>query len=410
MIFPVFIVLYGLAHVYIWQAIVSGVPLPIWAQGLLAFGLLVLGLTPFLARRLERRGYVQLGRLFAWVGYTWAGLVLLFVLARFGTDLLMVVAAAAGWSVPEGLMRSLSLIATGILTATLAVYAFIERSRVRVELIAVPTAKAIGTSAFLKVAQISDVHIGSMNGRRRIRAVVRRLKEICPDVVVSTGDLIDSRVGLAIPVTELLAAVQPPLGKFAVIGNHECYAGLDSSLAFMERAGFTVLRNQAVLVRGIRLVGMDDPAAGEASQLTFQEQQLLRELPDTVFTILLKHRPDLVLGSHTRFDLQLSGHTHKGQMFPFGFLTRLYYPAHAGLFRLAQASYLYVSRGTGAWGPPFRLLAPPEITVFTIGQGCPDPGGQPVPQGREAGAAGISRPPTSVTAYAAAAFRRPSRR
>lgn len=409
MIFPVFIALYGLAHVYIWHAIVSGVHLPVWAQGLLAFGLLALGLTPFLARRLERRGYAQLGRLFAWVGYTWAGLVLLFVLARFGTDLLMVVAAAAGWSMPEGLIRSLSLIATGVLTATLAVYSFIERSRVRVEFIAVPTAKATGAPALLKVAQISDVHIGSMNGRRRIRTVVRRLKEIGPDVVVSTGDLIDSRAGLAVPVTGLLAGVQPPLGKFAVIGNHECYAGLDSSLAFMERAGFTVLRNQAVLVRDIRLVGMDDPAAGEAAQLASREQQLLRELPDKVFTILLKHRPDLVPGSPTRFDLQLSGHTHKGQMFPFGFLTRLYYPTHAGLFRLAQASYLYVSRGTGAWGPPFRLLAPPEITVFTIGQGCPDPGGQPVPQGREAGAARTS-PPASVTAYAAAALRRPSRR
>ena len=410
MIFPVFVALYGLAHVYIWHAIVSGVRLAVWAQGALALGLLALGVTPFLARRLERRGYVGLARLFAWVGYTWAGLVLLFVLARFGTDLLMVVVAAAGWSAPQGLTHLLPLIATAIFTTTLAVYSFIERSRVRVESIDVPTAKAMGATPLLRVAQISDVHIGSMNGRRRIRTVVRRLNEIRPDVVVSTGDLIDSRAGLLAPVTDLLAAVQPPLGKFAVIGNHECYAGLGSSLAFMERAGFTVLRNEAISLPGIRLVGMDDPAAGQEAQLALREQQLLRELPDKVFTVLLKHRPDLVPGSQTRFDLQLSGHTHKGQMFPFGLLTRLYYPAHAGLFRLAQASYLYVSRGTGAWGPPFRLLAPPEITVFTIGSGRPDPGGQPVPQGRAEGTAATSARPASVTVYAAAGFRRPSRR
>lgn len=409
MIFPVFIALYGLAHVFIWYAVVSGVRLAFWAEGLLGLALFALGVTPFLARRLERRGHAHLARVFAWVGYTWAGLVLLFVLARFGTDLLMAAAAVLGFSAPYGLERSLPLIVTGVFTTALGVYSFVERSRVRVESIDVPTAKAMDGPSFLRIAQISDVHIGSMNGRRRIRTVVRRLQEIRPDAVVSTGDLIDSRAGLAVPVTGLLAAVQPPLGKFAVIGNHECYAGLDSSLGFMERAGFTVLRNQAISLGGIRLVGMDDPAAGGAAELASRESQLLCGLPDGVFTILLKHRPDLVPGSQTRFDLQLSGHTHKGQMFPFGFLTRLYYPAHAGLFRVAQASYLYVSRGTGAWGPPFRLLAPPEITVFTIGPGCLDPGGQPVPQNREDAAAAASPLPASLAVYAAAPPRPTSR-
>lgn len=409
MIFPVFVTLYGLAHVFIWHAIVSGVRLPVWAQGLLGLGLLALCVTPFLARRLERRGYAQLARLFAWVGYTWAGLVLLFVLARFGTDLVWAAAVALGWSAPQGLVRSLPLMATGAITALLAVYSFVERSRVRVEHIEVPTIKAMHGVSPLRVAQISDVHIGSMNGRRRIGTVVRRLQEIRPDVIVSTGDLIDSRAGLAVPVTDLLATVQPPLGKFAVIGNHECYAGLDSSLAFMGRAGFTVLRNEAMSLPGVRLVGMDDPAAGRAAQLAAAESQLLCALQDNVFTILLKHRPDLVPGSQARFDLQLSGHTHKGQMFPFGFLTRLYYPAHAGLFRLAQASYLYVSRGTGAWGPPFRLLAPPEITVFTIGPGCPDPGGRAAPPNRDEEAATTSAVPASLAVCAAEVPRRPFR-
>ncbi|MHB8254814.1 MAG: metallophosphoesterase, partial [Acidiferrobacter sp.] len=246
-------------------------------------------------------------------------------------------------------------------------------------------------------------HIGSMNGRRRVRTMIRRLEESRPDVVVSTGDFIDSRVGLLAPVTELLAALRPPLGKFAVVGNHECYAGLGPSLTFMERCGFTVLRNNAVSVHGVRLVGMDDPMVGQHEHLARRETQVLRQLPERAFTILLKHRPDLVPDSQARFDLQLSGHTHKGQMFPLGFLTRLYYPAHAGLFRLAQTSYLYVSRGTGAWGPPFRLFAPPEITIFTIGPGRPDPGGQAVPQVRRDKRAGGSEPEASVTAYVAPA-------
>ena len=398
MMIPLFIVLYGLAHVFIWHVIVSGFGLSGLAQGLLALVIAALAVAPFLARRLERRGYVYLARVFAWVGYTWVGLVLLFVLARLTTDLFVGLVAIVGLRLPHDFAYPVPLLVTGVLTAGLAIYAFVERSRVRVEYIDVPTNKGMGGLSQLRVAQISDVHIGSMNGRRRIRTMIRRLKESNPDVVVSTGDLIDSRVGLAVPVTELLAALQPPLGKFAVVGNHECYAGLASSLAFMERSGFTVLRNGAVSLRGVNLVGMDDPAVGQLMPLAQCEAQVLRALPEGIFTILLKHRPDLVPGSQRRFDLQLSGHTHKGQMFPFGFLTRFYYPTHAGLFRLAQASYLYVSRGTGAWGPPFRLLAPPEITVFTIGPDRPDPGGQGVPQARDREAVEPVRP-VSVTAY-----------
>jgi len=396
MMLPLFIALYGLAHAFIWHAIVSGLRLSGPAQGFLALVLLALGVTPFLARRLERRRHTHLARVFAWVGYTWAGLVLLFVLARVTADVLVGLFGILGLHVTHDLARPLSLLVTGILTAILAIYAFIERSRVRVEYVDVPTDKGMGGLPLLRVAQISDVHIGSMNGRKRVRTMIRRLNESRPDVVVSTGDLIDSRAGLSVPVVGLLAALRPPLGKFAVIGNHECYTGLALSLAFMERSGFTVLRNSAVSLQGIHLVGMDDPAAGRPTQLAQRETQVLRALPAGVFTILLKHRPDLVPGSQVRFDLQLSGHTHKGQMFPLGFLTRLYYPTHAGLFRLAQASYLYVSRGTGAWGPPFRLLAPPEITVFTIGPGRLDPGGQRVPEARDGGPMELKHPASAT--------------
>ncbi|HUW98669.1 MAG TPA: metallophosphoesterase [Acidiferrobacter sp.] len=391
MIFPFFLALYGLGHALIWYAVVSGLQLLAFGQGLLALILLALAAAPFLARRLERRGYIKMARVFAWAGYTWAGLVLFFVLARVVTDVLVGLADVLDPHTVHGTMAFSSLLVTGLLTVVLAAYAFIERSRIRVETIDVPTAKGMGELSLLRVAQISDVHIGSMNGRRRVRTIVRRLNELHPDVVVSTGDLVDSRTGFAVSISRLLAMVQPPLGKFAVIGNHEYYAGLPSSLAFMERSGFTVLRNSAVSLRGINLVGMDDPATGRPAQLAEKEVEVLRAVPAGVFTILLKHRPDLVRGSQARFDLQLSGHTHKGQMFPLGLVTRLYYPTLAGLFRLARTSYLYVSRGTGTWGPPFRLLATPEITVFTIGPGRPDPGGQRVPAARAAASGGAGR-------------------
>ena len=193
--------------------------------------------------------------------------------------------------------RLVSLAFTLSLTVALALYAFIERSRIRVETIDIPTTKDVGPSGVLCIAQVSDVHIGSMNGRRRIEALLKRLRDHDPDVVVSTGDLIDSRAGLAVPVTEVLSALKPRLGKFAVIGNHECYAGLAPALAFMERCGFIVLRNRAVTVPGLRIVGVDDPVAGRPGESARNEVRVLRGLSsDGVFTVLLKHRPEVLPG------------------------------------------------------------------------------------------------------------------
>ena len=399
MLFPVFIALYSLAHVFIWHALATGLGLSWSGRAGLGVALLGLGLMPFLARRLDRRGFERLGRVFSWIGYTWAGLVLLFVMARLAADLVLAVSFMLAGAPPAPAARLLLLALTLGLTAALAIYAFIERSRIRVETIDIPTTKDVGGSGILRIAQISDVHIGSMNGRRRIHTLLKRLHDYDPDVVVSTGDLIDSRAGLAVPVTEALSALKPRLGKFAVIGNHECYAGLAPALTFMERCGFIVLRNRAVMVSGLQIAGVDDPAAGRPGESSQHEARVLRGLPDGVFTVLLKHRPEVLSGAQTRFDLQLSGHTHKGQIFPFGFLTRLYYPAHAGLFRLARTSYLYVSRGTGAWGPPFRLLAPPEITLFRVGPGRPDPGGQPAPASSP-GPVNTGEAPSSLTVTA----------
>ena len=399
MIFPVFVTLYGLAHVLIWHVLTAGLGLSQPERLGLGGALAGLGLTPFLARRLDRRGFERLGRVFSWIGYTWAGLVLLFVMARLAADLVLAVSFTLAGVPPAPAARLVSLALTLGLTAVLALYAFIERSRIRVETVDIPTTKDVGPSGVLCIAQVSDVHIGSMNGRRRIETLLKRLRDHDPDVVVSTGDLIDSRAGLAVPVTEVLSALKPRLGKFAVIGNHECYAGLAPSLAFMERCGFIVLRNRAVTVPGLRIVGVDDPVAGRPGESARNEARVLRGLSDGVFTVLLKHRPEVLPGAETRFDLQLSGHTHKGQIFPFGFLTRLYYPAHDGLFRLARASYLYVSRGTGAWGPPFRLLAPPEITLFRVGPGRLDPGGQPAPVASPAPVSAEEAPASTVTAF-----------
>ena len=148
-------------------------------------------------------------------------------------------------------------------------------------------------------------------------------------------------------------------------GNHEYYAGLENSLRFLRRAGFNVLRGESVKVGSIVLVGVDDPAAmSSRQQARLDTAKALDSATTNDFIVLLKHQP--VVDSDTPFDLQLSGHTHGGQIFPFIYLTRLAYRAHTGLTELADGRRLYVSRGAGTWGPPIRLFAAPEVTLITI--------------------------------------------
>ena len=169
-------------------------------------------------------------------------------------------------------------------------------------------------------------------------------------------------------VGTLLREIKAPLGKFAVTGNHEFYAGLDRSLEFMKQAGFHVLRGEATTVAGlINIAGIDDPVVrGYGRSREVPEKELLSGLPKDKFTLFLKHRPDVEKSAEGLFDLQLSGHAHKGQIFPFTLIVRFVFPQIAGLYDFSSGSYLYVSRGSGTWGPPIRFLAPPEVTIIDI--------------------------------------------
>jgi predicted MPP superfamily phosphohydrolase len=165
-----------------------------------------------------------------------------------------------------------------------------------------------------------------------------------------------------------LREIRPRYGKFAVTGNHEFYAGIDEAIDFTVKAGFTTLRGGVATVASVvDLVGVDDPGR---HGLGFQgypfDREVLARASGGRFTIFLKHQPLVEKESAGAFDLQLSGHTHKGQIFPFSLITRLVFPFHAGSYRLADGALLHVNRGTGTWGPPVRFLSPPEITVIDL--------------------------------------------
>jgi hypothetical protein len=355
---------------------------------------------PFLAGLLTRWGLFRAARTLALAVYPWMALIMWFFLAALALDLWNLGARLAGLKLPAAARLAVSpraaLLAAGGLSLALGLWSAVEARRVRLRRVVVRSARLAPGSAPVTIAQISDLHLGLLAGPGLLDRVGALVREARPDLIVSTGDLVDSNADHGEGLTARLAALEAPLGKFAVFGNHEYYAGAEFSRRFLEASGFRLLRGEAAEVAGgrFRLVGVDDPAGGQPHHReekvsdtfsakhpegpsrqkvsdTFSspgEDQLLpaaggerREL-----VVLLKHRPVLAAGSAGRFDLQLSGHTHGGQVFPFALVVRCFSPLWVGLHRLPGGSQAYVSYGTGTWGPPMRLLAPPEVALIVI--------------------------------------------
>ena len=336
--------------------------IPFLRFGLMLF-LSVMVLLPILTHILDEQGHHFLATLSAWIGFTWMGFVFLafwISLVTFAIQALWPLVAGSGRH--PGLSRYLAL-AVPLLSAALMLYGSYESQRIRVEQVELRTQKLPPGVDSLSILLISDVHLGLLAGEKRVRAMARVFAEFGPDLILCTGDLVDGRVSDLEGVEAALREVSPPLGKYAVTGNHEMYIGREASRRFLEKCGFVVLSDQTLRLGGVlNLAGRD---YGRQSQCS-RDLPLLQEADPSRYTILLRHAPDICRESLGRFDLQLSGHTHKGQIFPFGVILRLVYPYTSGLHTLDKGSRIYVSRGTGTWGPQARILSPPEITVIKM--------------------------------------------
>ena len=226
-----------------------------------------------------------------------------------------------------------------------------------------------------RIVQLSDLHIGPLLGSRFLARVVRRCNALSPDLVAITGDLVDgdeSEVGSDL---EVLRELQSPHGTFFVTGNHDSYSGPSAWTRRLHELGVQVLRNERRRIsRGadsFELAGVDDYQVRSVPGFGEDLEAALSDWNRDSALVLLAHDPRSFHDAR-RFDvdLQLSGHTHGGQIWPFRYVVRLVQPWLSGLYREGEdRSQLYVSRGTGFWGPPMRLFAPAEITELVLRAG-----------------------------------------
>jgi predicted MPP superfamily phosphohydrolase len=359
------------AHWYLVRRLVVAPALPEPLATTLVVGIVALGATLVLQPIAERVGPAFVERLVVWPASLWMGTAFLLLTALLATDLVLLLLGATGGIEPVTAARAratgvLALVAPTVWLALRNGLSLPAVERVEIELARWPAA----LDGF-RIVQISDIHFGPILDERFAAWLRDRVNALAPDLIAITGDLVDGRVDRVGETVAPLAGLRAPHGRYFVTGNHDHYSGARSWAGRVAELGITVLRNEHAVVaaRGERFVvaGVDDHRSrqmpGEGGE---DLDAALASAEAGLPVVLLAHDPTTFHRASARgVDLQLSGHTHGGQIWPFRYLVRLAMPWVAGLYRRGDAT-LYVSRGTGFWGPPMRLGAPAEITEIVL--------------------------------------------
>jgi uncharacterized protein len=381
-----FIVVLGtvlvLIHLYTWKRLVKDTTKPGRTRWALT-GILVVLIVALVAALIAPRAFdTAESPWIAWPGYLWFGLVVYLFLALLVLEpvrlMLWIRAKRQRSSTPDetAMNRRMFLARAGAAAAGAA----------SVGLVGVGAASALGPPDLLQVpvrlrrldqaftgfriAVVSDIHLGSLAGRSHTERIVSMINGADPDLVAIVGDLIDGTVAQLGAAAEPLRDLVSRDGAYFVTGNHEYFVDDTSEwLHELERLGVQPLRNENTLIRrgtaGFNLAGVND-VAGEQHSDPPDFDRALSGLGVGKPTILLAHQPVQVRDAAAHgVDLQLSGHTHGGQMWPFHYVVRAVQPSLAGLTTV-DGTQLYVTRGAGFWGPPVRIGAPPDITVITL--------------------------------------------
>ena len=299
--------------------------------------------------------------------YLFLGVLAVDVL-RLLNSLVRLVPRAPGGAGRTGLLLFLVVAGSAVLTVAGGA---VNAARPRVRELDVTIDKPAAGLGGLRVAVASDVHLGTIAGSSRLRALIDRLNALGPDLILLPGDIVDESVTAEEEeaMTEVFRRLRPRLGVFSVPGNHEYYGDFESNISYLRKWGVSVLQDEAALVGGaFYVIGRRDPTALRRGQARTPIGEIMRRagVDSRLPLILLDHQPlHLEEAERAGIDLQLSGHTHAGQLFPMNIINKLIYEQNWGSLRKGRTQY-YVSCGVGTWGPPVRTGSVPEIVLIRL--------------------------------------------
>ncbi|MFI9788349.1 metallophosphoesterase [Kitasatospora sp. NPDC051984] len=362
-------------HYWVWRRVVRDTTAPRgWPRRAGTALLVLLGLLLVAAPPADGALPKPLAQAVGWPGFVWmAGILYLGFALLVAEAVRPLLLRAARRGAPDldpsrrlFVNRSLALAAGAAAAATVGYGAATALGPPTIKRLTVPLARLDPRADGFRIAVVSDIHLNSLVGRARARQIADLVNGTRPDLIAVVGDLVeDAGVAEFGPQVAPLARLSAPYGAYFVTGNHEHYSGARQWIDFVRGLGLRPLVNERVALPGFDLAGVND-ASGTDEGLGPDYAAALDGRDPGRAVVLLAHQPVQVHEAVKHgVDLQLSGHTHGGQLWPFNHLSRLANPAVAGLHRFGD-TLLYVTRGTGFWGPPVRLGAEPDITVITL--------------------------------------------
>jgi predicted MPP superfamily phosphohydrolase len=368
----------GSVHYYFWARLVRDTKLPPPWNRILAIALVVLAVLSVSWILLVRFVPRDIGAPALWLTFTWFGVMFFLFVLLVPADLIRVLTGLGmrvGGSAADPARREFMSRVMGTVVGVGAfglsgMAAYTGLRSVAIKKVPVVLARLPRALSGYRIVQMTDIHVGPTIGQTFIEELVQKSNALDPDMVVITGDLVDGRVSELGKFCEPLRKLRSRDGVYFVTGNHEYYSGVDEWIAFLQTVGIRVLRNERVSIRGqggFDLAGIDDFRAGDFGNGHGPDlSKALTGRDPSRSLVLLAHQPKAVVeAAENNVDLQLSGHTHGGQLFPFNYLVALEQPFVAGLHR-KKDTQVYVSCGTGYWGPPMRLGIPAEITEIEL--------------------------------------------
>jgi len=371
--FSIFFLLYGFINYYIfirgWQAIP---PHPKFRTLYLIIFLFTAS-SFILGRVIERFWLCPLSKAIVYLGSFWLAAMLYFFLIIFIIDMLRFINYLFPFFhlIFQDILKTklYTLLGSLTLVTIILIIGYFNAVKPRIQRLNLQIPKKSAMSQ-LNIVAVSDIHLGTIVGRDRFCEIVARINSLQPDVVLLVGDIVDEDLKpvIAQNLGEALKSIRSKFGTIAITGNHEYIGGVDDAMKYLAENQVTVLRDSVIKVNDIvYIIGRDD---WSSSQFSDRKRKTLDELMKAVDqnfpVILLDHQPfQLQQAVAAKVDLQLSGHTHHGQIWPLNYLTNAIYEVSWGYKKIGDTQF-YVSCGVGTWGPPIRLGNKPEIVHLIL--------------------------------------------
>ncbi len=373
--FAIVLTIYSLVNTYIFirglQAVPVASPWRVWYIA----GFWTIAATFILARIMERAHPCGFTEVITWIGSFWLAFMLYFILALVVIDLARLINHFLPFFPPiffadyPKTKLFAFFIVTGMVTLVVAA-GFLNARIPRIRELDVTVKKSIPGVGELRVAMASDIHLGTIIAKRKANRLVETINGLRPDLVLFAGDVVDEDLAPVIrrDLGTNLTRIRAMYGVYAITGNHEYIGGAEAAVKYLQEHGLTMLRDTAVFIGpGLYLVGREDRDRPRFSGKGRKELvEVMAGVDRSKPVILMDHQPfHLEQAEEQGVDLQLSGHTHHGQLWPFNHITRAMYEVSSG-YKKKGDTHVYVSPGYGTWGPPVRIGNRPEIVLIRI--------------------------------------------